>query len=808
MSQDASTLANQASGGAPWANRWSTPAVQTAVFITLIGLVIIILADTLNPALRILGIVVLSVGAAAAGWAAGWPEAAPLPSAGPRRIWPAVLGIALAAAAPIAALLAWGSLGSVAGWLPDARIAPPLGGLVPTRQVLFNVGLAGQVALYALMGPPVAILAYGLARRGAMWRRGKAEPRRDQLGRRLWCAVSTSLLHQRIARRSNLYGGIMHLCLFWGFTVLLIGTIIVMIESDITVPLFGFDFYRGNFYLGYKVAMNLGGLALILGTLMAFAARWRKPVVKQTTTDDLVILGFLLLLCLQGFALQGLRLAAVNDAWAGWSFGSDPVALLVLPLPVSSLGVLHAWMWWTHFITTFLFVGYVAFSKMIHPFTALLQVMFRRLKPLGELDAIANMEEAESFGLGKLEDFAWPQLLSVDACMHCGRCLEYCPTFNTGKPLHPRDLILELAGYQADEGGIFSGVAGEAGNEARFRSGSGPGRALVGGVVSPEEVWDCTTCGACMEQCPVYIEHVPIIVGLRRNLVLEQADFPRELVSLYNNVEKNFNPWEYPAESRGAWARELGVQTLREHPTAEVLYWVGCYGSFDDRNNKVARALVACLQAAGVDFAILGREEKCSGEPLRRTGNEYLYQTLATENVQTLNSYNVHTVITACPHCFNTIAHEYPQFGGTYRVIHHTQFVAELIAGGKLRPAKQVARSITYHDSCYLGRYNGIYDAPRDVLSALPGVQLREMSMNRRTSLCCGGGGGRVFMEEQRGSRINQLRVTQAAATGAEVVASACPFCLTMLEDGVGSKDLRESLRPQDVVELIAAALP
>ncbi|MHB8619672.1 MAG: (Fe-S)-binding protein, partial [Chloroflexota bacterium] len=314
-------------------------------------------------------------------------------------------------------------------------------------------------------------------------------------------------------------------------------------------------------------------------------------------------------------------------------------------------------------------------------------------------------------------------------------------------------------------------------------------------------------CGACMEQCPVYIEHVPLIVSMRRNLVLERAEFPDELVPLFNNMEKNFNPWEYPASQRGAWARELGVKTLEEHPTAEVLYWVGCYGHFDERNNKVARALIKCLQAANVDFAILGKEEKCSGEPIRRIGNEYLYQTLVAENVKTLNRYRFGTVITACPHCFNTIATEYPQFGGNYRVVHHTEFVNQLIQSGKLRLKGQVADSITYHDSCYLGRYHNIFDAPRQALGALPGVELREMAMNGRTSLCCGGGGGRVFMEERRGTRINQKRVEQALDTRASVVASACPFCLTMMEDGISAKNARGTIRAQDIVELVAASI-
>jgi Fe-S oxidoreductase/nitrate reductase gamma subunit len=787
------------------AQRLASPAVQAWIAVAAIGVAILTLADMLYEPLRIVGIIVISIGSAVAGALVGLgplTERDFVPRTTSRRAGLSLTGIVCLV--PVVGALIWGAIALSNGGLggPGRNV-----GTTPTREVLFNVDLIGQVVMYASMAAPIGFLAFGLARRVSMWRQGQPEDRFDHWGRRIWGALTASVLHGRIVRRSNLFGGFMHFNIFWGFVVLLIGTIIVMIESDITVPLFGWSFYRGTFYLGYKVAMNVAGIMLIAGVLMAYWRRGQKRRTMDTTLDDLTLLGILLILTLQGFALQALRISAEHDPWAGWSFGSYPFSLLFLPLPEAAIAVLHKWTWWTHFATTFLLVGYVAYSKGIHAFTSLANVLFRRLRPSSQLDTIENMEEAETFGVGKLQDFTWVQLLSVDACMHCGRCLEYCPTFNTGKPLRPRDLILEIAGFQADEGGIFSGELNAEANSARYRNGEGAERELIGGVVSTEELWDCTTCGACMSQCPVYIEHVPLIVGMRRNLVLEQAKFPDELVPLFNNMEKNFNPWEFPAANRGQWALELGVKTLAEKPDAEVLYWVGCYGHFDDRNNKVARALVKCLQAANVDFAILGKEEKCSGEPLRRVGNEYLYQTLVGENVATLNGYNVKTVITACPHCFNTIAREYPQFGGNYRVIHHTTFVQELLASGKLKVKRGTLDGpITYHDSCYIGRYHGIYDAPREALVSL-GADVREMSMNRRTSMCCGGGGGRVFMTENRGTKINHMRLDQAMETGAGIVASACPFCLTMMEDAVSTKGVRETIRAQDVVELVAAAL-
>jgi Fe-S oxidoreductase len=429
---------------------------------------------------------------------------------------------------------------------------------------------------------------------------------------------------------------------------------------------------------------------------------------------------------------------------------------------------------------------------------------------------IANIEEAETLGIGKLEDLTWAQLLNVDACMHCGRCLEYCPTFNTGKPLRPRDLILELAGYAADRGGIFSGEVGEGENSARFRWGEGPDRPLIGGVVTPAELWDCTTCGACVEHCPVYIDHVPLIVGMRQNLVLEQNEFPDELGPVFTNLERLSNPYSYPPNQRADWARKLQtpVATMAEAAArgdeVEVLFFVGCLGSFDSRNQQTTLALARILQAAGINFAILGKEETCTGDPAKRIGNEYLAQMMAQQTVETLNAYSFKRIVTACPHCFNAIRNEFPQIGGNYEVIHHSQLIDQLLTSGRivLDPESALARGkVTYHDPCYLGRYNQVYDSPRSVVSMLPGAELTEMPRNRNRSFCCGGGGGRMFMEETRGSRINRARVNEAIQTGAEVLVAACPFCMTMFEDGIRGVGAEESFAVQDIAELVAGSM-
>lgn len=688
--------------------------------------------------------------------------------------------------------------------------------MTPTREIEWNVHLLGQIAVYALLAIPLGFIAYGLARRVRMWRTGQPEDRFNAWGRRFKDALTQSIFHGRIVRKRNTYGGLMHLMIFVGFITLLIGTFIVMIEDDITVPIFHYSFYRGNFYLGYKLAMNIAGVLLIAGVFMAFYRRLvRKTRVQDTSADDLVILGFLVLLAVQGYVLGALRLAVERDPWGPWSFVSYAMSVSMRGLSNDWLRALHQVNWWSHFITTFAFLAYFAYSKMIHPFTSLVNVFFRRLKPRGQLEPIADLENAETFGIGKLEDFTWAQLMNVDACMHCGRCLEYCPTFNTDKPLRPRDLVLEVAGYMADSGGIFSGELGEGENSARFRWGEGPERELLGGVVSHEEVWDCTTCGACMEQCPVYIEHVPMIVGMRRNLVLEQGEFPNEVTNVFNNLERVGSVYQFPPDQRDAWTKKL-TQPVRQmaelapDEQVEVLFFVGCLGSFDSRNQRTTIALARILQAAGINFAILGKEETCTGDPARRIGNEYVAQMLAQQTVETLNQYSFKKIVTACPHCFNAIKNEYPQIGGNYEIVHHSELISGLIAEGriKLDPASEVARGkVTYHDPCYLGRYNSVYDDPRSVVSALPGAELTEMGRNRNTSFCCGGGGGRLFMEETRGSRINRNRVEEALGTGAEVLAASCPFCMTMFEDGILGVGASEQLQVRDIAELVAAAM-
>ena len=469
-------------------------------------------------------------------------------------------------------------------------------------------------------------------------------------------------------------------------------------------------------------------------------------------------------------------------------------------------------------------IAYIPISKLFHMFSGPVNVFLRAPDPKWAVQTIDNIEEQEHFGADKLIDFNWKQLVGVDACMRCGRCLDFCPTFNTGKPLKPRQLIVETSAYMDRQTNLLAGVAGPRASEAGVQGHELVTRGeptlaqvpwaakLIGDVVSEDEIWDCTTCRACMEQCPVLIEHVPLITELRRNLVLEQSKFPQELQILFNNLERNGNPYSFPSSTRAEWASGLGVRMLAEvedPSTIEVLYWVGCMSSFDDRNKKVAQSLVRVLQSANVEFAILGLEETCSGDPARRAGNEYLFQLLAQQNVETLNGYKPKRIVANCPHCFNTIKNEYPHFGGSFEVISHSQLIQELIASGRLNVSPDAARApegYAYHDPCYLGRYNQVYEPPRQVLIQIEGG-FTELPRHHDRSFCCGAGGARAFMEEKRGTRISHNRLQEALDTSARGMAVACPFCVTMFEDGAKGLNVDETFAVRDVAELVAGRL-
>ena len=695
---------------------------------------------------------------------------------------------------------------------------------MPTRQIGWNVGEIAFAVMYVLVAVQALVLGYAFTRRYLMWRRGREYGPIDRVGERLRQALGVAFLHRRLIRPGYRYAGVMHLFIFWGFVILFVGTIIVLLEADIARPYFGFSFYQGTFYIIYKLIINLFGLLFLIGLLMAVYRRYLQhlPKFRRSLSDDAIVLGILLFLGLSGFLLEALRLSATRDPAAPIHWVAYPLTLVLNGVDPSVLAGAHAVTWWSHMLANTALLVYLPVSKLAHIFTGPTNVFLRATDARAALPLIANIEEQEHFGVAKLSDFNWKQLVNFDACMRCGRCLDFCPTFNTGKPLKPRQLIVEVGAYMDRQAGLLAGPAGPRVDEAGVRghelvAPDEPSLAqvpsvaeLIGAVVSEDELWDCTTCRACMEQCPVRIEHVPLIVEMRRNLVLEQSRFPQELVTLFNNLERNANPYSFPASTRADWAAAAGVLELADvaDPSdLELMYWVGCMSSFDARNQRVATALARILKAADVKFAILGKEESCVGDPARRAGNEYLYQILAQTNIERLNQYQAKRVVASCPHCFNTLRNEYPQLGGSYQVVHHSQLIQELIDSGRLKvPAAVLRDGYAYHDPCYLGRYNQVYDEPREVLNQVRGGFV-ELPRCRDRGFCCGAGGARAFMEEKRGTRISHNRLNEAIATQASGVAVACPYCVTMFEDGVRALNVEERFAVRDIAEIVAEAL-
>ena len=488
----------------------------------------------------------------------------------------------------------------------------------------------------------------------------------------------------------------------------------------------------------------------------------------------------------------------------------------------------YAGFFWMHMLVLSVFLVYIPFNKHFHVYASFVNIWLRKLEPRGQLPNMDLESETASFGIRTLADFSWKDMLDGFTCTECGRCQQACPAFNTGKPLNPKLLIMNIRREATlAEAGLplipnSPGVVATYGLDDSLKP-AAVARPVIDNIISYDAVWDCLTCGACVEACPVTIEHVDKIIGIRRNLVLEDSKFPAELTAAFRGMESVSNPWGQPPAARLDWTKGLPfkVQTVAEVKAAglldalEVLYWVGCAAAFDDRNKKVARAVATCLEAAGISFAVLGQEEACTGDPARRMGNEYVFQMLATANVETLKKYGMgeKTIVTACPHCFNSLGNEYTQFGGNFSVKHHSQFLSELVAKGRLKLDKKglPQRTITYHDSCYLARYNGVIAEPRKIISAIPGLEFTEMDKHGRQSFCCGAGGGRMWMEEARGQRVNGARTLQVLDTKADLVATACPFCMVMLRDGLTDAghgpDTENPVTAQDISELLAASL-
>ena len=699
-------------------------------------------------------------------------------------------------------------------------VISPTGGWIGT--LLFVLLFVGALVLF---GQRVARLIMLLVK-------GRPEDRTDHIDDRIGEFFKVVLGQSGVLR--DPIPGIAHFFTFWGFIIIQFGLLNLILGAfNGSLPLLGDN---RAFATILDIFVVLVAIALIVFAIRRGIVRPRQlSSFLHGPWDGFIILGLILAVLVTLAFVEGFEYAASNGA--AWTLIGAAIGPFFSSLGTPAENIFwYRCFWWLHIFTVLAFLVYLPRSKHLHLLATPFNVFFKSYKPRGELPLLENIEERDDYGVSRAEQFTWKQLLDGYACTECGRCNTVCPASNTGKPLFPKEIILgvkEALFVSSDEilgkHTLYNklGIAGVEADKTPEEQ-EAHHEPMVGGIISKDALWACTTCMACMEICPVSIEHVPKIVDMRRSLVMEESDFPQEVTSLFNNIERNGNPWEIGSDKRAEWAAGLDIPLLAENPDADVLYWVGCMGSFDRRNQQVATSVAKILKAAHVNFAILGPEESCTGDPARRIGNEYLWQMQAQQNIETLNGYgfnaveqhggaNGHngteaakhrTIITACPHFFNTIKNEYPQLGGNYEVVHHTVFIDGLLQNEKLTlPEGFDQRKLTYHDPCYIGRYNDIYDEPRRVLSVLNSNGVTEMRRHRNKSFCCGGGGGRVWMEEKIGKRVNQTRINEALQTEAEVVAAACPFCITMFEDGVKGVEAEDKLKVEDISEIIVRAI-
>ena len=632
---------------------------------------------------------------------------------------------------------------------------------------------------------------------------GKEEERQNNLFDRLVTVLKQGFLQSRMFK--DPVPGLMHVLIFWGFIIVSLGTVEALLYGVFRpfsiLHWLGEGALSQAFFLSQDFAnfMVLSAISFAILRRMFFPPQRLISLSDASKKDAYVVLSFIFTLVLTAHFTMGAK-----------TFLTGPEQLPAAYLPISRflasiaagsfLSTSEAWWlfsegsWWLHIGTLFGFVTFLPFSKHQHLIWVWPNIFFKSLKGSGRLRPMEFDEDAESFGVGKAEEFTWKQLLDGMTCVECGRCTSVCPAAATEKPLDPRAIIHHL------KTSLNEAIA-EADPEKR--------RPLIGDIVQRDELWSCTTCGACMEACPLHIEHIPAIVDMRRYMTMTEGELPEELQGTLEKLETSDNPWGFSNDTRADWAKGLDVSTMAENSDVEYLFWVGCAGSFDERYKKVSRAFVKIMKQAGVSFSILGKEESCNGDTARRAGNEYLADTQIRKNCETFEKYKVKKVVTGCPHCFNTIKNEYPDFGYNVDVIHHSELIGSLVKDGKIRPNQETksVEKTTYHDSCYLGRHNDIYASPREALKQTGHSNLVEMERNKENGFCCGAGGARMWMEETIGTRINENRAQEAIATGAKTVATACPFCMTMLADGVTSCGKEKEVEVKDIAEVVADSI-
>ncbi len=663
------------------------------------------------------------------------------------------------------------------------------------------VQFPGNIFFYLIFFSVLVFFAYSASGRIALLLVGKPDHRFDRLWERSVSFVPLVLAIWRVLRPRYWYSGVLHLAIFWGFLTFQVNTINFFLEGfHEDAALLS---WAGGLYTAYFPIMQVFEVLVVVGVVMAIARRQIvKPPRLTLNWDALVILSLIGLLMVTDLIATGFRIAIDPFPHHSRAFISNAIAEGVKGTDINILESFHTTFWYLHLLVFMGFLVWIPYSKHLHVFSSAPNVFFRRLQPTGVLQPIPDLEMREVFGVGRIQDYTWKQLLDGYTCTECGRCQEACPAYNTGKELSPKEIAHQVRQQLLVNAPDLSpipvlsiNVKGERGVPLTEAMGFDP-------------IWDCLTCGACQYECPVFIEHIQEIIDVRRYLVMDEARMPETAQATLMQLEQRGHPWRGTPLGRTSWIEEMGNVPMFDG-SQEYLFWVGCSGALSERNVLTTKAIARLLNQAGVSYGVLGAEETCCGDPARRLGNEYLFMLQAQQNIELFKAKGVKKILTSCPHGFNTLKNEYPQFDGHFEVIHHADFFAQLVREGRLKPQEALAQKITYHDSCYLGRHNNLYEAPRHIVASLPGAEAVEMARSRALSFCCGAGGSHMWMEESKGKRVNNERTEQAAATGAQVVATACPLCLQMFEDGIGAVPAaaEREMKVYDVAELLDMAV-
>jgi Fe-S oxidoreductase len=649
-----------------------------------------------------------------------------------------------------------------------------------------------KILFFVVLAIGLLIFIYEIVFYTRLLRLFRPEKRFDNIGKRIERLFKFVFGQRRLL--DQLVMGRAHFMIFWGFIVISFGTLKFFgkgFASGFELPILG-----GALRQPFLFLVDLFSLLVLVGIAIAVIKRYIIRTKRMSLGwEPLIILVLIGGLMIFDLLSDGFNMAA-QGTYEPASFAGTYLAKVISSGSISE-GTSIFWahfFWWAHMLFFLALLNYVPVSKHMHVFSSLPNVFFSSQKPNGRLTKLdLEDEEAEEFGVTRVEQYTWKDLLDGYSCTECGRCQDECPAYNTDKPLSPKKIIMQLREHAEKKGSaIFKGK----GDEFTER--------FIEDVITEDVIWDCTTCYACMRACPLFIEHIPKLVDLRRSLVLNEGRISSEGALALKNIEKAGDPWGLGQSARAEWFKGLDVKHISDKPDAEYLFWVGCAGALDDRNIKVSRATVELMNKAGVSYAILGTDETCNGDPARRLGEEYLYQTMAQANVEMLNEAGIKKIFTNCPHCFNTMKNEYPDFGGNFEVYHTHELLAQLISSGKLKIAGNGLGDITFHDSCYLGRHNNVFQPARHIIDSIPGAKRMEMKRSGQWSFCCGAGGGRMFLEETRGERINENRAKEAVATGCKTIGVSCPFCMTMMTDGLKSLGKDEEVAVLELTELLA----